>query len=105
MYRTTLYAIALLFTICTECYAWQMYPDGTYGPTGDSHLAPDGSYITGSDGSQIYPDGTYGPSGDYHIHPDGTYGPGSESYIRPDGTYGSTESYQMAPDGTYVDEY
>ena len=52
---------------------------------------------------QMYPDGSYGPSGDYHMHPDGSYGPGHNSYIRPDGSYGSTTDYEMTPSGGYVD--
>ena len=82
--------------------AFQMYPDGSYGPDGKMTMAPDGSYHSGSS-TQMYPDGSYGPSGDYHMHPDGSYGPGHNSYIRPDGSYGSTPDYEMTPSGGYVD--
>lgn len=82
--------------------AFQMYPDGTYGPDGVSTMAPDGSYHSGRS-TQMYPDGSYGPSGDYHMHPDGSYGPGHNSYMRPDGSYGSTPDYEMTPSGGYVD--
>lgn len=82
--------------------AFQMYPDGNYGPDGDMTMAPDGSYHSGRS-TQMYPDGSYGPSGDYHMHSDGSNGPGHNSYLRPDGSYGSTPDYEMTPSGGYVD--
>lgn len=93
---------ASLAAISLPTTAFQMYPDGSYGPDGDMTMAPDGSYHSGSS-TQMYPDGSYGPSGDYHMHPDGSYGPGHNSYMRPDGSYGSTPDYEMTPSGGYVD--
>ncbi len=95
-------AIAAILLAAAQASAFQMYPDGSYGPDGPMTMAPDGTYHSGQ-GSQMYPDGSYGPQGSIHMHPDGTYGTGSGSYIRPDGSYGSTPGFEMTPDGKYVD--
>lgn len=91
-----------LAAVSLPAAAFQLYPDGTYGPDGDVTMAPDGSYHSGRS-TQMYPDGSYGPSGDYHLRPEGSYGSGHNSYLRPDGSYGSTPDYELTPNGRYVD--
>ena len=106
MKKTIMIAAAALMFLCLHAdapHAFQLYPDGSYGPDGNMTRAPDGSFHTG-DSVQMYPDGSFGPQGNIRMHPDGTFGTGSGSFLRPDGTYGTTPDFEMAPDGSYVDK-
>ncbi len=96
---------ALLFLSMSfvPCSAFQLYPDGTYGPDGNITLAPDGSFHSGNS-IQMYPDGSFGPQGNIQLHPDGTFGTGNGSSLRPDGSFGTTPDFEMTPDGTFVDK-
>lgn len=73
--KVIILVLSLLFC-CNNVFAYQLYPDGSYGPDGDF---------------QRYPNGTYGPSGNIQLHPDGSYG--------------DTEEFELAPNGSFIDSY
>jgi len=64
-------------------------------------MAPDGSYVSGSQ-TTMAPDGSYVGGSQTTMAPDGSYVGGSQTTMAPDGSYVGGTQATMAPDGSYV---